>query len=350
MELDRFGEADEVFETGLRLGERGTGALPPAWYHWARADLRFMSGRWDEAVTEIQLGLEAVDYLGIAEVLRSVAALIAVHRGDLADYADVVTRPDTSPAAMLFGWHRRWARALAWEVEGKPNRALDLLLESWGRRIDGMPKHSVHYLCPDIARLAIALGEPERVQDLAVATGELTEVYPSVSMHGTALLCRGVAERDVELIHRAAQAYRTAGRTLFEGHAMEVASVVQADAGRTTEARAALDAAIEIYERLDARWDAERADAFLAGRGVRRGKRARQRPTTGWESLSDIQRRVAALVAEGRTNPEIAAEVLLSRRTVQHHVSNTLAKLGLTSRVELAAAAHQRRAAEEETT
>ena len=58
--------------------------------------------------------------------------------------------------------------------------------------------------------------------------------------------------------------------------------------------------------------------------------------------MTDIERRVAELVAEGRTNPEIAAEVFLSRRTVQHHVSNTLGKLGLTSRVELAVAAYQR--------
>ena len=343
MELDRFGEADEVFETGLRLGERGAGALPPAWYHWARADLRFMSGRWDEAAMEVQLGLEAVDYLGITEVLRSVAALIAVHRGDEAAYSDVVARPDTSPAAMLFGWHRRWARALAWEVEGKQSKALDLLLESWGRRIDGMPKHSVHYLCPDIARLAVALDERERVRDLASATEELTKVYPGVGMRGTATLCRGVADGDAELIDHAARAYRTAGRPLFEGHAMEVASAIHAEAGRTAEAKTALDAAIETYERLGATWDAKRAEALLADKGVRRGRRGRRRPTSGWESLTDIERRVAALVAEGRTNPEIAAVVFLSRRTVQHHVSNALAKLGLTSRVELAVAAHERR-------
>jgi DNA-binding CsgD family transcriptional regulator len=347
MELDRFGEADEVFETGLRLGERGTGALPPAWYHWARADLRFMSGRWDEAATEIQLGLEAVDYLGITEVLRSVAALIAVHRGDEAAYAEVVIRPDTSPAAMLFGWHRRWARALAWEVEGKPNKALDLLVESWGQRIDGMPRHSVHYLCPDIARLAVALGERERVREVATATSKLTAVYPGGGMRGTAMLCQGAAEGDPAVVEQAAQAYQAAGRPLFEGHAMEIASALHADAGGAGRARSALDAAIEIYERLGAKWDAERAEALLAEKGVRRARRGRRRPTSGWESLTDIEHRVASLVAEGRTNPEIAAEVFLSRRTVQHHVSNALAKLGLTSRVELAVMVHQRGAAED---
>jgi DNA-binding NarL/FixJ family response regulator len=50
---------------------------------------------------------------------------------------------------------------------------------------------------------------------------------------------------------------------------------------------------------------------------------------------------VAELVAQGRSNPEIAAELFLSRNTVQTHVSHILAKLAARSRVEIARAAHQ---------
>ena len=45
---------------------------------------------------------------------------------------------------------------------------------------------------------------------------------------------------------------------------------------------------------------------------------------------------IAELVAKGRSNPDIAAELLLSRRTVQSHVSHILAKLNAKSRVEIA--------------
>lgn len=57
----------------------------------------------------------------------------------------------------------------------------------------------------------------------------------------------------------------------------------------------------------------------------------------GWASLTGTERTVAMLLAEGLSNPDIAARMFISRRTVQFHVSNILAKLGLSSRVELAA-------------
>ena len=69
---------------------------------------------------------------------------------------------------------------------------------------------------------------------------------------------------------------------------------------------------------------------------ARRGRGERRRPATGWDSLTATERRVAALVAEGRTNPEIAAALIMGRATVKTHVSNILDKLGLANRTQIA--------------
>jgi DNA-binding NarL/FixJ family response regulator len=124
---------------------------------------------------------------------------------------------------------------------------------------------------------------------------------------------------------------------LSVGQCYEEAAVLLAQAGDLTGARAALTKATGGYADLGAAWDIRRADARLRRLGVRRGPRSlRIRPTTGWNALTPTEQRVAALVADGRSNPDIAADLLLSRRTVQTHVSHILTKLGYTSRIEIA--------------
>jgi DNA-binding CsgD family transcriptional regulator len=73
----------------------------------------------------------------------------------------------------------------------------------------------------------------------------------------------------------------------------------------------------------------------LGERPWRRGPTAS--PASGMGALSGREREVADLVALGATNAEIATRLFLSRKTIEHHVSNALAKLGLHSRAELAA-------------
>lgn len=62
----------------------------------------------------------------------------------------------------------------------------------------------------------------------------------------------------------------------------------------------------------------------------------------GWEALTPAELKVALLVAQGRSNPEIASALFLSRRTVQTHVSHILAKLQVRSRAAVAAQAAAR--------
>ncbi|WP_186245829.1 helix-turn-helix transcriptional regulator [Mycobacterium simulans] len=75
---------------------------------------------------------------------------------------------------------------------------------------------------------------------------------------------------------------------------------------------------------------------------AQRGHRWRNRPGTGWESLTPTEIDVVRLVSEGLANKEIATRLFVSPRTVQTHLTHVYTKLGFTSRVQLAQAAANR--------
>jgi transcriptional regulator of acetoin/glycerol metabolism/DNA-binding CsgD family transcriptional regulator len=69
------------------------------------------------------------------------------------------------------------------------------------------------------------------------------------------------------------------------------------------------------------------------------GQGSAGRPDYGWDSLTDTERRVAGIIASGATNREAAAQLYLSRHTIDFHLRQVFRKLGIGSRVELAAIA-----------
>jgi DNA-binding CsgD family transcriptional regulator len=91
-------------------------------------------------------------------------------------------------------------------------------------------------------------------------------------------------------------------------------------------ARVAIEDALEGFETIGASGWATKARAELGRIGGR----------TRAEGLTAAERRVASLVAEGRTNREIAAALFLGERTVASHLTHIYAKLGVRSRTELA--------------
>jgi DNA-binding CsgD family transcriptional regulator len=93
-------------------------------------------------------------------------------------------------------------------------------------------------------------------------------------------------------------------------------------------AREALDDAAAAFERLGARLWAERA------REESRRVAARRAPS----GLTDTELRIARLAASGLSNPEIAAQVFVSRKTVEANLGRVYRKLGISSRVQLAGA------------
>jgi len=75
---------------------------------------------------------------------------------------------------------------------------------------------------------------------------------------------------------------------------------------------------------------------------VSRARGERKRPSSGWASLTPTELRVVALIASGLTNPQIAERMFVARGTVKVHLSHVFAKLGVTTRAELASQATKR--------
>ena len=101
---------------------------------------------------------------------------------------------------------------------------------------------------------------------------------------------------------------------------------------------ALLAEALERHERAGAEAWAGRVRAQLRALGVRPGRRgSRNRPASGWESLTATERAVSLLVAEGLTNGAVARQLYISPHTVNTHLRHVFAKLGVSNRVALAA-------------
>jgi DNA-binding NarL/FixJ family response regulator len=111
---------------------------------------------------------------------------------------------------------------------------------------------------------------------------------------------------------------------------LELAHALRTDQPEVALAEAR--ASLEAFERLQAARQVDAAAAVLRSLGVRP---ASPRRTTGTLTLREAE--VLDLLGHGLSNPEIAQRLYISRKTVEHHVGNILAKLGLRSRAEAAA-------------
>jgi DNA-binding NarL/FixJ family response regulator len=108
--------------------------------------------------------------------------------------------------------------------------------------------------------------------------------------------------------------------------------LAERDRGRAV---AALTAAAELAEACAAVSERRLAAHALRQLGVRAWRRGRADGGDGVTNLSEREREVARLVAEGNSNREIADRLVVSPKTVERHVTNILAKLGMRNRTEL---------------
>jgi DNA-binding CsgD family transcriptional regulator len=187
------------------------------------------------------------------------------------------------------------------------------------------------------ARVASAAGDAGLRARVLQATEVLERERPAIPLFtGVAGYARGILERDAAALVAAAGLLESSSRPLLYAAAAEDAGAELARIGRADEALDQLNAAFDTYTRHEALADARRVGRELRRFGVERRIVSQQRAKTGWDSLTDSELKVVNLVAQGATNRDVATQLHLSLHTVKTHVHNAFAKLGITSRAQLA--------------
>ena len=343
-ELGHLDAAGAAMHEALVLAEKvGTWRLPMV---RVQLGLHYLqTGRWDDARAELE---PTTGKFGLFERLTRLGCLayIAAHRDERAAGTKLLRAAEDLPELAGYmrgnGGHLEMARAVHAEQRGGPAAAVTVLAGTIAPE-DESDLFSRCLWLPDLVRLALAVGDLDLARaTVGTADGD-AKVQPLPRRLLAARQARAVLDGDAATLLDLADQYRHSRAPLAAGQSAEEAAVLLARAGDRPGARGAATVAVAAYREVGADWDIRRTDARLRQYGVRRGPGTRhRRPATGWAALTPTEERIAALVGQGRSNPDIAAELLLSRRTVQTHVSSVLTKLGFTSRVEIVRAAARR--------
>ncbi|HMH91985.1 MAG TPA: helix-turn-helix transcriptional regulator, partial [Streptosporangiaceae bacterium] len=335
-DLDRHAEADAAIQQALSLAERA--AVPQLGIVCTvAAEHYFDGGRWDEALAVLEPAAVLLGAEPARLVFHGLAALIAGHRNDSSmaeeHIAAVPVEALRLPGRQTASRRLLLARALAAERAGQPAEAVAMLAPFLKPEV-AKTMQGRYLLLPPLARAALAARDDKTLAASAVAAMAHWDGPPA--MGAAAWVCRGLAEGDPGPLLDAAAYYQGASRPVDRALALEDAAVLLAGRRQLGEAQRAFTAAAQLYQELGALWDLGRAETRLGQYRIRlRRDWRRARPGRGWAALTPTEEKIAWLVAEGRTNPDIAAALFLSRNTVQTHVSHILAKLGARSRAEI---------------
>ncbi|MCX5335992.1 MULTISPECIES: AAA family ATPase [unclassified Streptomyces] len=301
-------------------------------------------GAWTSAKANALEGLQVAEGIGddhLAGQCRAGLGWLAAARGDeqaVADYAARTVEEWVPRGVLVFSAGAEWNLGMSALFAGRAEEALEFLV-----RLTEDGHHAAHptvalLAAPDTAEAALQAGQRATAEEQARLLRRWAErsnaAWAVSATHLVdALLASGAdAEKHfrlaLEVPGAQSRPFNYARTRLLYGEWLRRAR-------RRTDARTQLAEAAEAFQRLDAAplLARTRAEQELTGQQPRRDSaRARDTATT----LTAQELRVVRLAAEGLTNREIGAQLLISPRTVAHHLANVFPKLGIVSRADLA--------------
>jgi DNA-binding CsgD family transcriptional regulator len=352
--LGRARRALGEFEPALALLERGAALAARTGRENVRAQLILESaatlvevGRIAEAGAAAEQGLELARLTGNPRVLlwgRCALSSARLAAGDVSAALELAGEAAESGIRADFNAAGQpgWCLGAALVAAGNPERAVSAMLDSFGgaglsavlpadRPAAAADLAEAQLACGDVEAAGRALSEAGAVPPALTATPWARAV--TATARAAVLLGRA---RPGEAVAAAAEARAAAsGAPLAAARAQLAEGRALAAAGRRREAVATL---VEAEARFDAFGAARRRDEAvrdLRRLGHRVLRTSRETADGPLAALTAREREIALLVAAGRTNREVAEQLVLSARTIEAHLRNVYAKLGVRSRVEL---------------
>ena len=316
-----------------RCRESGAlGLLPTLLFFLAEAEL--FHGRHREARADLddcrRIAADSGQLHWVSQA-TAVAAVLHAIEGDERGCRDLVAAsladaaPGTAPSGLAW---THWATGLLDLGQGRAEQALERLLLLQ----DGQLAHQVcaHRSVPDLVEAAVRVGVPERAEPAFTRFAAWAARIGQPWADALVLRCRALLTSDESCYESAleldARPFERARTRLLYGEWLRRAR-------RRAEARPHLTAALETFDRLPAAPWAARARAELEAAGAP-ALRAESHPAAAALTPQELQ--IVRLAARGMSNKDIAAQLILSPRTVGYHLYKAYPKLGVASRGDLA--------------
>jgi DNA-binding CsgD family transcriptional regulator/tetratricopeptide (TPR) repeat protein len=312
--------------TLMRIGHR----------HLLTALVDIDEGRWDQARASLDAGIVHCLDFGLRPTMAwliSVRELLDLFRDGPTARRD----PLEPPTQTDLGSHWSLLRdAVSAELGGDPTEARRVLLAIL-EPDSGFGDRPALVVCgPRLARLAIEGRRPDQAQKVLRALTSLPPGQDDPSAHLATRWVEGLLRHDTNGLALMAESFEES-RPLAAALLLDDAARVEAMTGTAARARDLGKRAVQTHQRLGASGLERALRERLAELAVAlRVPAAPKRPSYGWASLTPAEEGVLALLATGRSNVEIAAELSVSRRTVESHLSHVYRKLDVSSRMELA--------------